>query len=333
MNTQSVASFLKNSEISTLLDIRATKDFLKGHLPNAISIPFPIRLKELRRRYSTEVPLNELNLFIENVEQWRESVLPYLDSTSPCLIYCQSGGLRSFYFHQILQGYPSNMYFLKGGYQGYCEFQNGYFKEINFSKLYVLKGKTGSGKTAILRTLANKGEQVINLSDLAKHQGSVFGNSIKEDQPTSDQFQHNLFEVCLRFDIEKPIFIEMEGEFIGSVSLPNSLYEKLLQGIIIELNIPKMARVTYLSEQYSYLKTDVVLKALKKIQGRLSPSIYFKAVQFMINDQKLDFVALIIDYYDQGISYNNEGPAIFRSFSFLKVDPVRSAHLISECCK
>ena len=140
MDTQNVSSFLKNSEISTLLDIRPTKDFLKGHLPNAISIPFPIRLKELRRRYRSEIPLNELNLFIENVEEWKESVLPYLVSSSPCFVYCQTGGLRSFYFHQILQAYDANMYFLKGGYQGYCEFQNKYFKEINFSKLYVLKG-------------------------------------------------------------------------------------------------------------------------------------------------------------------------------------------------
>ena len=333
MNIQSVSSFLKNSENGTLLDIRQKKDFLKGHLPKAISIPFPIRLKELRRRYSTEIPINELHLFIENIEEWRKRVLSYLVANSICFVCCQTGGLRSLYFHQILQEYTANMCFLKGGYQAYCEFQNQYFKEIIFSKLYVLKGKTGSGKTAILRALANKGKQVVNLSDLAKHQGSVFGNSIKEPQPTSDQFQHNLLQECLRFDLEKPIFIETEGVFIGSVSLPSSLYEKLIRGKIIELNIPQKARVSYLLEQYSYLETNDVLKALKKIQGRLSPSSYSNAIQFLMHEKRRDFVILIIGYYDQSISYQKDTSNVFQSFSFSKVDPIKSAMLINITCK
>lgn len=330
---QSIKAFLKNSKNNTLLDIRPKEDFLRGHLPNAISIPFPIRLKELRRQYNKEINNNELKLFIAKAEEWKKKVLRYFFADAFCFVYCQTGGLRSFYFHKFLQSQHPDMRFLKGGYQAYCEFQNQYFEEIIFSNLYVLKGKTGSGKTAILRVLANEGKQVINLSDLAKHQGSVFGNLIEEEQPTFAQFQHNLLNVCLRLDLEETVYIETEGVFIGSVSLPNSFYEKLLQGRVIELNITKKARATYLLEQYSNLKNNIILKALKKIQGRLSPSEYSKAFQYILHNQKRDFVTLIMEYYDQSIGYQKDASNVFCSFNFSKVDPFKTTILINKYCR
>jgi hypothetical protein len=54
---------------------------------------------------------------------------------------------------------------------------------ISFSKtfillmpLIVLAGYTGSGKTDILHLLQQLGHQVINLEELAAHNGSVFGH-------------------------------------------------------------------------------------------------------------------------------------------------------------
>jgi tRNA 2-selenouridine synthase len=332
MIVRSIKTFLENSKNNTLLDIRPKKDFLKGHLPNAINIPFPIRLKALRKRYRREVNSRDLNLFIENAEEWKKNVLQYFLEDSLCFVYCQTGGLRSFYFYKFLKSSHTDMCFLKGGYRAYCNFQEQYFQELVFSNLYVLKGKTGSGKTATLRVLANEGKQVLNLSDLAKHQGSAFGNLMEEEQPTSDQFQHNLLDVCLRLDLSKTICIEAEGAFIGSVSLPNSFYEKLLQGKIIELNIPKKARGIYLLEQYYDLKNDRILKALKKIQGRLSPSNYSKAIQYILDDQRGEFVTLIMDYYDQSISYQKDASNVFCSLNFSKVDPLKTAEQINKYC-
>ena len=65
------------------------------------------------------------------------------------------------------------MYLLTGGYKSFRHFVLESFSEER--KILILGGRTGSGKTIILKELEKLGEQTIDLEQLAHHKGSSFG--------------------------------------------------------------------------------------------------------------------------------------------------------------
>lgn len=321
MHSLEVLPFINGPKKVKILDIRTKEAFLKGHLPGAIHLPFPIQLKEIRKQFGSGIPLRDLKHFIEDYEEWSIKTKAVLSQDTPTYIYCQSGGLRSYYFFKLWEKYKRQIYFLGKGYEGYCYFQNQFFSELQFRRLYVLAGGTGSGKTATLDTLQKRGRQVINLSLLARHQGSVFGGINHDDsQPTSIQFQHNLFELCRNLNTELPIFVEAEGPFIGRICLPKLFYEILEKGNIIFLKIPLSARAEYLVKVYGGIKTAKILDSLKKIRARLSLENYTIAMNCIRSKKKKEFAKLMITYYDQGIQYRRYLTKTGISFNFLEVD-------------
>ena len=90
------------------------------------------------------------------------------------------------------------------------------FFEQSF-ELKILGGYTGTGKTEILHNLEHKGQQIIDLEGLANHRGSAFGGIDLEPQPTTEQFENQLFSKLQSLNPNFPIWIEDE-----------SLYRQLL---------------------------------------------------------------------------------------------------------
>ena len=86
---------------------------------------------------------------------------------------------------------------LDGGYKTYRQAALTAFK--NPLPLITLTGCTGSGKSDVLRELERQGEQVLDLEALAHHKGSAFGGLLQLPQPTTEQFQNDVFEKLLRF--------------------------------------------------------------------------------------------------------------------------------------
>ena len=84
---------------------------------------------------------------------------------------------------------------LAGGYKAYRQLALDIFKRSY--PFVVIGGYTGSGKSEILRELSKIGEQVIDLESLANHKGSAFGGLMMPPQPTTEQFQNDLFEAVL----------------------------------------------------------------------------------------------------------------------------------------
>ena len=78
------------------------------------------------------------------------------------------------------------------------------------SKIILIGGMTGSGKTDILHSLAAGGEQILDLEKIARHKGSVFGGMGQKKQPTNEQFENDVAEKWLAFDHSARIWIEDE---------------------------------------------------------------------------------------------------------------------------
>ncbi|MBT8185976.1 MAG: hypothetical protein KJN76_14120 [Eudoraea sp.] len=329
MVTQDVETFLQNLKSNVVLDIRPLADYQKGHVPNAINLPFPIRLNALRKEYRQAVDEKQLCSYIENAAQWKVKVLNYLKKKQVLYVYCQAGGLRSFYFNQLLNNFHGSLVFLKGGYDSFRSFQLNYFKSLEIPHLYVLKGKTGCGKTEIIRELKKLGKQILPFADIARHRGSAFGSYPQTDQPTSAQFQHNLLQECLELDLSKPVFVEEEGAFIGSVNIPESLFSKFQSAKTILLKVPKTSRLTYLVGQYADSTDSGLIYALKKIESRLAAADFRNATTFLLAGRRRDFVSLLLDHYDRSNTYRYQGINILSTLELSEVDPFKTARLIS----
>ncbi len=63
-------------------------------------------------------------------------------------------------------------------------------------RLSILGGRTGSGKTLILKELEKSGENILDLENIACHKGSAFGTLGEPAQPTQEMFE-NKCAVCI----------------------------------------------------------------------------------------------------------------------------------------
>jgi len=87
------------------------------------------------------------------------------------LIHCWRGGMRSAGVAWLLDLYGWKVYMLSGGYKIFRKWVLQQFEKPYSFK--VIGGYTGSGKTEILKTLKQLGENIIDLESLASHRGSA----------------------------------------------------------------------------------------------------------------------------------------------------------------
>ncbi len=153
------------------------------------------------------------------IKQYRK-----LTSSKAIIIHCWRGGFRSKSMAWLFETAGYKVYFLEGGYKAYRKYIRSQFEQDY--KLLVLGGKTGSGKTDLLKAIERNGNQFLDIEGIAHHKGSAFGDIGQKAQPTNEQFENNLYHKWKDFDISKPIWIEDESRGLGTVSIPEPLYKK-----------------------------------------------------------------------------------------------------------
>jgi tRNA 2-selenouridine synthase len=189
---------------------------------------------------------------------------------------------------------------LKGGYKTYRHSALESFK--NPFKFIVIGGSTGSGKTDVLRALAGKGEQIIDLEKLANHKGSVFGGLMMPPQPTTEQFQNNLFEEILRLDLTQRIWIEDESIAVGKIFLPEDLWRRMNNSPVVEMTVDKNIRISRLVDEYGPADKDQFLASIEKITKKLGGQHFNSAKKALTEGAMADTIEILLNYYDKAYS-------------------------------
>nr|NGX58855.1 tRNA 2-selenouridine synthase [Chlamydiota bacterium] len=218
--------------VTLVIDVRSENEFTQGHIPGALNIPLLnneerhivgslYKCKGFDEAFSTGIGMvgPKMRPFLNQLSE-------VADKKAPVCLYCARGGMRSqamcWLFEQA--GYCVKAF--RGGYK--------YYRQIvlsSFEKPLPLKivcGLTGTGKTDYLKELGLKGEQVIDLEGIAKHRGSAFG-ALKEQQPTQEQFENELYEQLQTLDLQKTIWVEDECRVIGKCVIPKELFEQMIK--------------------------------------------------------------------------------------------------------
>ncbi|SHJ44813.1 tRNA 2-selenouridine(34) synthase MnmH [Tepidibacter formicigenes] len=226
------------------------------------------------------------------------------------VVYCSRGGMRSGSVVNFFCNLGINMYQLRGGYKSYRNYVIDFLENIDENyKFIVLHGLTGVGKTDALKYLNKKGVKGLDLENIAKNCGSVFGHICFKDNPPSQKLFESLIFNYINNSKSKYIFIESESKRIGSVLIPNSIYNTMIEkGYHILLESSINSRVKRLVEQYislNYKEDTVILDALEKLRKRLGNEKIDYLIE-KLNSKEYAIIAkeLIVNYYDPLYKYS-----------------------------
>lgn len=301
-----VSEFLELRASLPVVDVRSEGEFETGHVPLAINIPLLNNAErvEVGTDYKQKGQLEAIRTGFRLVGPRLVEIIDQatrVASNNELIVHCWRGGMRSSNFCQFVGMAGVKTHQLKGGYKSYRQFALQSFKTP--FNVVVLAGSTGSGKTEILHALAEAGEQIIDLEKLASHKGSVFGGLMQPPQPTTEQFQNNLFETILTLDPKKRVWIEDESIAVGKIFLPGDFWRTMGSSQVVELQVDKDVRITRLVNEYGAADKQLFLEAMKGITKRLGGQ-HFKAAKEKLFENDMPAVMdILLTYYDK--AYRN----------------------------
>lgn len=347
-----------------LLDVRAPVEFNQGAFPNAINIPLmddaqreavgteykqqgqdaaillgaeliteeeQTERKQRWTEFFSKTCLLNRNLGNEETSQHRSNKLD--ESKWGGVLYCFRGGLRSKISQQWIFDHSGiKQPRVDGGYKAMRRFLIDTIERLSHEmSIVVLGGRTGSGKTRLLKQLDNS----IDLEGLANHRGSAFGPTATP-QPTQINFENSLAIELLKKEAagHKVIVVEDEGRNIGSVGLPASLFTVMQQSPLVMLEVSETDRNkvsideyiidtqqsfndVYGTEKGEIELSNHLLNSLGKIKKRLGGVRYQEAHEQMLSAIELrretgsikGFIplvsSLLVDYYDPMYDYQS----------------------------
>jgi tRNA 2-selenouridine synthase len=295
-----VPQFLTLREQLPFVDVRSEGEFQSGHIPNAINIPI-LNNSERVVVGTTYKQQGQRQAILEGFRLVGPRLIDIIQSTEQIgrelIVHCWRGGMRSGNFCQFVGMAGVKTHQLKGGYKAYRQFASA-FLEKPF-RFIVLTGLTGSGKTDILKGIRDSGEQVVDLEGLASHKGSAFGGLGQGEQPSSEQFLNDLFEVLLKMDTSRPIWIEDESIAVGKIFIPAPFWSTMSASPVVCVDVPKSVRIERLVKEYGDVDREGFATALKGITKKLGGQHYNEAVEKLKVNDMHQAIDIILNYYDK----------------------------------
>jgi tRNA 2-selenouridine synthase len=298
----SLQEFLLLRADHPVVDVRSQGEFAAGHIPGAFNVPL---LNDAERivvgtTYKQQGQKQAISEGFRLVGPRLHQILNEAEAIAagrPMLVHCWRGGMRSSNFCQFAKMAGLKSEILEGGYKTYRQQALSYFQTP--LKLLLLTGLTGSGKSDILRQLASRGQQVLDLEMLARHKGSVFGGMMMPPQPLTEQFHNDLFEELMKLDHTKPVWVEDESLAIGKVYLPASFWTQMMTAQLIKIDLTKSKRVERLVREYGKANKNEFLEMMTKIVRKLGGQHYLLAKEMLLKDDMSSTIDILLTYYDK----------------------------------
>lgn len=252
-DTDDYLSLLLNN--TPLMDVRAPVEFAKGSFPAAENAP--LMNNDERHRvgicYKEKGQDDAIRLGhqlvsgdtkAQRIENWKRFAARYPEG----YLFCFRGGLRSRLTQQWMSESGIDYPLVKGGYKALRRFLIDNLEKLTESSDFrIISGRTGTGKTRVLKQLPNP----IDLEGLANHRGSSFGRQVTP-QPSQIDFENRLAVAMLRAHHLKggPMYLEDESRLVGRCVLPASLRDRIAKAPLLVLEQTLEYRTQIIREDY-----------------------------------------------------------------------------------
>ena len=295
---------LQNKKEIVTIDVRSSSEFEDGTFPGSLNIPIfedaeRAEIGTLYKQVSVqaakdrglEIVSAKLPAFVKSFEQIKE----------PKAVFCWRGGMRSKTTATVLSLMNIRVYRLTGGIRAYRKWVVSTLEKLGDFKppAHVILGNTGTGKTAILRSLLGEGYPVLDFEGMAGHRGSIFGE-IGLKSHNQKTFESLLVGQLLKLESAPYVLMEGESKRIGKVVLPGFIVEKKEAATQIFIEMPIEERVQHIIEDYKPFENQQdILHAFKHIKNRIHTPIA-KEIETSLQEQHYENAVrlLLIHYYD-----------------------------------
>lgn len=320
VRTLTTDDFLNSAQQGVIIDVRTPAEFELGHIVGAVNIPLFTNeeravvgtiYKRTGHDQAVEKGLEFVGMRLADLVRQAKQV----SAGRPLFLYCWRGGMRSASVAWLFSTAGLEVTLLKGGYKAY----RGSFEQILESapfNMILVSGATGCGKTELLHRIEEYGEQVLDLEGIANHKGSVFGGFGQEPQPTTEHFINLLHTRIRQCDLSKPIWCESESMLIGHVFLPQGLYNRMRQGIIVEVTMDIEQRLDRLVIEYGSFSTEMLIHSFTKIQKRLGNDKTQHAIAALNQGDVRAAARIALGYYDKAYAKSGSQEALDRAIAF-----------------
>ncbi len=244
-----------------VIDVRSPAEYAEDHLPGAVNLPVLSDAERVRvgTIYHQVSPFAARKLGAALVAQNAAAHLLGRLADKPGgwrpLVYCWRGGQRSGSFATILSQIGWRVERLAGGYKAWRGLVvRALYDDPVPAPVVVLDGNTGSAKTELLRLLAARGVQAVDLEGLANHRGSLFG--ALGPQPSQRRFEGQLAMALAGLDPARPVVVEAESAKVGECRLPPRLWAAMQAAPRIAIAAPREERAAYLTRAYADITAD-----------------------------------------------------------------------------
>jgi len=252
--TNDFKSIVLNS--NPLIDLRAPIEYIGGSFLNSVNLPLLFNkereligtiYKEQGNEAAVEMGHKIVSVCVkeERLRGW----IDFIKSNQDTIIFCWRGGQRSGIVQQWLKENGVNTPRIEGGYKAFRRYLiDEPLNIIKSKRVVTIGGRTGSGKTILLKKL----NSAIDLEGLANHRGSAFGGHLLP-QPTQIEFENNLAYAIIKEhkrDSTK-IVIEDESRNIGARYIPDLIFKEFqTKGELILLDTQLEQRVDIIFNEY-----------------------------------------------------------------------------------
>ncbi|HMI65877.1 MAG TPA: tRNA 2-selenouridine(34) synthase MnmH [Cyclobacteriaceae bacterium] len=298
----SITDFFDLRQHHPVVDVRSEGEFKAGHIGGAINIPLLNNEERVvvGTTYKQKGQGDAIKEGFKLVGPRLEGIINEAERVAggkEILVHCWRGGMRSNNFCQFVGMAGIKAQSLSGGYKAYRQLAFDSFKRP--LPIILLTGCTGSGKSEVLRSLAAQGEQILDLEDLACHKGSAFGGLLMPPQPTTEQFQNDLFEAISKLDTSKRVWVEDESLAIGKIFLPEDFWLTMKQRPLVKMDVSKEVRIQRLVNEYGPADRATFLEIMGKITKKLGGQHFKDAKQKLLQGDMAATIENLLTYYDK----------------------------------
>ena len=291
-----------------IIDTRTPAEFQLDHLPGAVNWPVLDNHQRTtigtmyQREGAFKAKREGAILVARNIASLIEQHARALDKHARLLIYCWRGGNRSGSLSTVLARIGFRCDVLEGGYKAFRRWViEDTAKRAKQLHIQIIAGRTGSGKTDLLRQLEAQAEQVIDLEALAKHRGSLLGEEPHLLQPGQRLFESQLWFRLGQCRPEKPVWLESESRKIGMIQIPESLIEGMRTSAHYQIEVNLSIRTKYLLKHYQHWidQPEGLAGQLKKLKPFMNLETFDVLMTCLSEGRLTDLVSMLLErYYD-----------------------------------
>ncbi len=249
MSTIGIKEALKLKD-RIFIDVRSPLEFEEDHILGAINVPILDNderaiIGTLYKQQGKESAIQKgLDFVVPKLKDLYHRIEGLKREYKEVIVYCFRGGMRSSSVVDFLSSCGLEIRKLEGGYKSYRRFVIDFLSDLDKYRFAVLHGHTGTGKTQMLNALRDCGIAVLDLEEMAKNSGSVFGELYYGgEKPGQKFFETQLFAALLDYESRQRhlIFMESESKKIGRCILSKEFWEKMQEAkhILVEASLPR----------------------------------------------------------------------------------------------